>query len=115
MSTQPNQTPSSASSATVDGEQLVTIHRAPSLLAFAITGGLLGVILAGVLSLLNFTGPAPVEHLANNYSRGAVFGILAVVLGAAGAALAMAIALVLDRRSAKRAETVRAIPADRID
>ncbi|MEX3610455.1 hypothetical protein VVR12_05335 [Rothia sp. LK2588] len=112
MSTQPNQTPSSAS---VDGEQLVTIRRAPSLLAFAITGGLLGVILAGVLSLLNFTGPAPVEHLANNYSRGAVFGILAVTLGAAGAALATAIALLLDRRSAKHAETVRAIPADRID
>lgn len=90
-------------------DQLLTIRRAPSLLAFGITGAVLGFILA-ILLTLAFN---PVEMYALDYSRPAVFGVLGVMLGALGATVAIILALILDRRSAKNPQTVRAVEADR--
>ncbi|WP_346844736.1 hypothetical protein [uncultured Rothia sp.] len=90
------------------GDQLVTLRRAPSLLAFGVTGTVLGLALALVLTLA-FT---PTDMLTLEYSRTAVFGVLGVVLGAVGAAIGIVIALILDRSWAKKTETVRAIETD---
>ncbi|MDO4916566.1 MAG: hypothetical protein Q3974_02980 [Rothia sp. (in: high G+C Gram-positive bacteria)] len=110
MSNQPNTSSSATPTPPSNREQLVTIRRAPSLLAFAITGGVMGLLLATILTFIS--SPDPVQMYTDQYSRMAVFGVLAVVGTALGVALALIIALLLDRRSAKNPETVRAIETD---
>ncbi|MDO4252305.1 MAG: hypothetical protein Q4C74_03595 [Rothia sp. (in: high G+C Gram-positive bacteria)] len=99
------------------GEQLVSIRRAPSLLAFAITGALLGLLLAAVLTLVDLpagllSAGQPVDDYQREYTPMAIFGLLAVICTGMGLALALSIALLLDRHSAKHPKTVRAIATE---
>ncbi len=113
MSTQPNPAPSNTSSTDHPGEQLVTIRRAPSMLAFAITGVILGLLLATLITFIPWpTGSDAIDTYATEYSVGSVYGIMAVVCAALGAGVMIVIALILDRRSAKNPEKVRALPAE---
>ncbi|WP_326502766.1 hypothetical protein [Rothia nasimurium] len=79
----------------------LTVRRAPSLPAFAVTGLLIGLIVAFVVTALGPENP--------NYTFGAVFGVMAVIFGALCTALAIVLALILDRRSTKRTTTYRAV------
>ncbi|WP_083147164.1 hypothetical protein [Rothia sp. ND6WE1A] len=106
MSTEQNTSPTSRTTHQDDhSDQIVSVRRAPSIPAFAITGGVIGLIVATLLTFI-FTPP---EMLTLDYSRSAVFGVLAVVIGAIGATVGIIIALILDRRSAKNPETLRAV------
>lgn len=106
MSTEQNTSPTSRTTHQDDhSDQIVSVRRAPSIPAFAITGGVIGLIVATLLTFI-FT---PTEMLTLDYSRSAVFGVLAVVIGAIGATVGIIIALILDRRSAKHPETLRAV------
>lgn len=106
MSTEQNTSPTSRTTHQDDhGDQIVSVRRAPSIPAFAITGGVIGLIVATLLTFI-FT---PTEMLTLDYSRSAVFGVLAVVIGAIGATVGIIVALILDRRSAKNPETLRAV------
>lgn len=80
--------------ATAPERAQLTVRRAPSIPAFAIIGLILGLIVAFVVTLL---GP---EN--ENYTFGAVYGIMAVIFGTACTALFIVLALLLDRRSSKR-------------
>lgn len=79
----------------------LTVRRAPSIVAFAVTGLLVGLITAFFVTALGPENP--------NYTFGAVFGVMAVIFGALCTALAIVLALVLDRRSTKRTTTYRAV------
>ena len=79
----------------------LTVRRAPSLPAFAITGLLIGLIVAFVVTALGPENP--------NYTFGAIYGVMAVIFGAFCTAAAIVVALLIDRRSAKRTTTYRAV------
>ena len=79
----------------------LTVRRAPSLPAFAITGLLIGLVVAFVVTALGPENP--------NYTFGAIYGVMAAIFGALCTAAAIVVALLLDRRSAKRTTTYRAV------
>lgn len=85
-------------------ERLVQIRTAPSYPAFITLGVVLGMLLALVSTIV---GPE-----SEDYTFGAVFGLLAVIFGALGAALGALVALVIDRVGLKRARLARAIPTE---
>jgi hypothetical protein len=79
----------------------VEIRRAPKLLAWALTGGVFGVITAAVLYML-----IPAE----NRSSEDLLGLLLVALGSLGLGLGVTFSLAFDlisSRRVKRAEAVR--------
>ncbi len=79
----------------------VEIRRAPKLLAWALTGGVFGLLCAVILYVL-----IPAE----NRSSEDVFGLLLVALGSLGLGLGVAFSLAVDllsSRRVKRAEAVR--------
>ncbi|MBM7052005.1 MULTISPECIES: hypothetical protein [unclassified Rothia (in: high G+C Gram-positive bacteria)] len=98
--------PNRASSATAPrpSEQAVTYRVAPSMTGFTAAGLVLGLLVALLSTLL---GPGSMQ-----YTLGAVFGVLAVLFGSLGAACGALVALFLDKKSVKRAQTYRAIPED---
>ncbi|WP_051297377.1 MFS transporter [Brevibacterium album] len=79
----------------------VEVRRSPKYSMFIAAGVLVGFLVAGVLVLL----PADTSQLTAEYSRGAALGILMMILGVLGAALGGTVALIADRRNAKRART----------
>lgn len=89
-------------------EQLVTVRSAPSLLAFGITGAVIGFLIAALLTIFS----PPVDEYAMQYSKMSVFGVLAVVCMVLGTGLALILALILDRTFARRAQTVRAVATE---
>lgn len=104
MSSVPRTTPESASHESASHEpsreEKMTIRRAPNLIAFLITGALLGA-LAGVL--LGLLGPASLY-----YTRSAVVGFFLVIGVIVGAGVGSAVSLVIDRVSLKRSRNVTA-------
>lgn len=82
----------------------LTVRRAPSLVAFAVTGLLVGLALALVITAFGPENP--------DYTFGAVYGVMAVIFGAACTALAIILALILDRFSAKKTTVYRAVSTD---
>lgn len=89
------------SPATAPERAHLTVRRAPSLPAFAITGLFLGLVLAFVVTALGPENP--------DYTFTAVFGVMAVIFGTVCTAVTIALALFLDRRSTRRTTTYRAI------
>ncbi len=85
-------------------ERTVSYRVAPSIAAFIITGVLLGLIAA---FLLTWFGPG-----SEKYTFSAIFGVMAFVCCTIGATLGALLALVLDKISLKRARTYRAVPED---
>ncbi|MDY6051399.1 MAG: hypothetical protein SPI83_03195 [Rothia sp. (in: high G+C Gram-positive bacteria)] len=79
----------------------LTVRRAPSLPAFAITGLLIGLIVAFVVTILGPENPS--------YTFGAVYGVMAVIFGALCAGAATMVALLLDKRSTRRTTTYQAV------
>ena len=81
-------------------ERVLSVRRAPSIPAFIILGLVLGLIVAALSTLFG-----PVDQA---YTPGAIFGLMAVIFGTAGATLGALLALYLDRRSRRRAYRLRA-------
>ena len=81
-----------------DDDGRVSIRRAPKFSAFMIVGGGLGAIVTFVLTRL-----FPVDPLVGFWSLFAYFAIFGIT---AGVLLGALLALILDRRSRKRAGTV---------
>jgi uncharacterized membrane protein YbhN (UPF0104 family) len=79
-------------------ESEVSIRRAPRLARFLILGAGLGAVVAFVLTAL-----APPEKDAG---FGTVFGFLLVIAVPVGIAIGAGVAVLLDRRSSRRATTV---------
>ena len=78
----------------------VEIRRAPKLLAWALTGGVFGLLCAVVLYVL-----IPAE----NRSSEDVFGLLLVALGSLGLGLGVAFSLAIDLLSSKKAKRAQAV------
>jgi hypothetical protein len=74
----------------------VTVRRAPKYVPFLILGGLLGVAVAAIIAYALPGDPS--------FDRSSVFGFFMVLCAAGGVILGAATALVLDRRSVRRAE-----------
>ncbi|MDN5605531.1 MAG: hypothetical protein L0G59_08965 [Kocuria sp.] len=85
-------------------EREVVVRRAPSVIAFLITGLVIGLIVAVLSTVL---GPAD-----QKYTTGAIFGMMAVIFGTAGAVLGALVGLIADRRSRKKATRFRAVRID---
>jgi len=96
MTSQPVQNPSDTPAAPLERREL-SVRRAPKFVPFMIAGGLVGVLVAAI-----FTYMAPGGE---EFDRGSVFGFLTVLLILPGIGLGAAVALVLDRRSRRRATT----------
>ncbi|MDO4821161.1 MAG: hypothetical protein Q4A03_03860 [Rothia sp. (in: high G+C Gram-positive bacteria)] len=79
----------------------LTVRRAPSLPAFAITGLLIGLVVAFVVTALGPENP--------NYTFNAIFGVMAVLFGTLCTAAAIVVALILDKRSTKHTTTYQAV------
>ncbi|WP_083092013.1 MULTISPECIES: hypothetical protein [Rothia] len=79
----------------------LTVRRAPSLPAFAVTGLLIGLVVALIVTAVGPENP--------DYTFGAVYGVMAVIFGTLCTAAAIVLALLLDRRSSKRTTTYSAI------
>ena len=79
----------------------LTVRRAPSLPAFAITGLLIGLVVAFVVTALGPENP--------NYTFGAIYGVMAVLFGTLCTATAIVVALILDKRSTKHTTTYQAV------
>lgn len=75
-------------------DETVTVRRSPRYGSFMIAGGVLGALIALILT---FAFPAN-----DQYDRGQVFGFLLLALGAVGVGFAALIALALDRAFARR-------------
>ena len=82
----------------------IIVRRAPSLPAFALTGLLLGLLLALPVTLLGAESPS--------YTFEAVYGVMAVICGTLCTTLALLLALLLERRSKKKTSVYRAISQD---
>ncbi|WP_085529166.1 hypothetical protein [Kocuria massiliensis] len=85
-------------------EREILVRRAPSVIAFLVTGLILGLIVAAVSTVLG-----PPDQM---YTAGAIFGMMAVIFGTAGAVLGAVIGLIADRRSRKKAQRFRAVRLD---
>lgn len=87
----------------------VTVRRAPRYVPFLILGALLGVAVAAFIAF-GLSGD-------QRYDPGSVFGFFLILCGLGGAALGAVAALVLDRRSFRRARhaVVEAVPGPGAD
>lgn len=92
-------------SESVLGRDDVVVHRSPRYNRFMIVGGVIGAIVAFVLTM---TAPAGEE-----YSIAQVLGFLTLGCVAAGVALAALLALVLDRYARKRTVVAERIGHER--
>lgn len=84
----------------------VEIRKAPKVLAFALTGAVLGVAAAVVLYLL-----IPVEQRSSKD----ILGLLLVALGSLGLGLGVVMAVSLDLITSRRVKNVSAIRAEKAD
>jgi hypothetical protein len=83
-------------SAEREGVQYGRVRRAPRYGSFVVTGAVVGVVIALILSL---SRPATGE-----FSQNSVIGYLAATLGLLGALLGAGLAVLLDRRGARRTD-----------
>lgn len=99
MSSVPNNTPEPASDEP-SRETEMTIRRAPNVLAFLITGMIVGAVAGFLFGLL---GPE-----SQYYTRGAIVGFFLVIGLLIGAGLGSVVSLIIDRLSFKRSRNVTA-------
>jgi hypothetical protein len=105
MTSQPVDPAAGAAQAPAQRRRL-TVRRAPKYVPFLVAGALVGVIVAGALTLMS--------NGAKQFDAGSVFGFFAVLLMLPGIGLGAVAALVIDRRSVRRAGTavVESVPED---
>lgn len=84
----------------------VEIRKAPKVLAFALTGAVLGVITALVLYVL-----IPVSQRSSED----ILGLLLVALGSLGLGLGVVMAIFLDLITSRRVKKASAIRAEKVD
>ena len=96
MTSQPVDPPASAAKTPVERREL-TVRRAPKYVPFLIAGAVAGAIVAAILTLMS---PG-----VEKYTAGSIFGFFAVLLMVPGIGLGAVVALVIDRRSVRRAGT----------
>lgn len=82
------------------------VRRSPRYGRILILGVVVGVVVAGILTL-TFDGTAQPSVGGVVYSQGQVFGFLSLVCGAVGVLLAGGVALLLDRIVGRRTRPVR--------
>jgi hypothetical protein len=82
----------------------VSVRRAPKFGPFMGAGVVLGIIVAAVSA---YTGPESAE-----FTRGAVFGFLAVLFGVAGMLVGALVVLVVDRVSVRRSRKMLAVETE---
>jgi hypothetical protein len=91
---------------TSDHIETVRVRRAPKFSVFLLVGAAVGLLVAMILTFA-FDGT---DYASPNtglvYSTGQVFGFLALICIPVGLAVAGVIALLLDRRSSRRAASV---------
>lgn len=97
----PSQSPTPAQTDAPEVRE-VQVRRAPSVIAFLLVGLVIGLVCALFSTLFGPTDQA--------YTLGAIFGIVAVLYGSAGAVLGALVGLLLDWRSRRRARRFRAVP-----
>ncbi len=68
------------------------MRRAPNIVAFLLTGVVLGIAIGSLVAVRSTTG---------NYSHGGAVGLLAIVGGVLGGIVAGVVVVLLDRRSAR--------------
>ena len=101
-----------------DHLETVRVRRAPKIAVFLLTGAVLGIIVAMILTFA-FNGSAEVSpNTGFEYSQGQVFGFLVLVFIPVGLVVGAVVALILDRRSRRHVrdvavdhESVRVDPA----
>ncbi|GAA4283212.1 hypothetical protein GCM10022261_07430 [Brevibacterium daeguense] len=81
----------------------VAVRRSPKYPAFIVVGIVLGMVAGGILGLL----PVDTSELTQQFNRGSAVWLIMVVLGIVGGFLGAIVALILDRRSIKKATTYR--------
>jgi HAMP domain-containing protein len=91
----------------------VAVRRSPKYGNFALVGALLGAVVAFVLTV---TIPLDYQYARDNgyaeYSQLQIFGFLLLIGLVIGIALALTVAILLDRRASNRS---RIVEADRVD
>lgn len=89
-----------------DHVERMRMRRAPKFSVFLAVGAVLGLIVAMILTF-TFDGTGEVSpNTGLVYSQGQVFGFMLLVCLPAGLALAGIVALIFDRRSARRTKDV---------
>jgi len=103
----PDESDAAASDPRIDDRrEMVRVRRAPKFSVFLLLGAALGVVVALILT---FAFQGTVEKSPNTglvYTQGQVFGFLLLICITVGVALGGIVALVLDRRSSRRARDV---------
>ena len=89
--------PSAAATSGPGERRELTVRRAPKFVPFMIVGALLGVVAAGIFTLLS---PS-----TEDFEPSSVFGFFSVLLVLPGLGLGAVAALVIDRQSVRRART----------
>ncbi len=110
---EPDAPPAPSASHPSDGRQRVRVRRAPKFANFALLGALAGAITAFILTVA--IPPNPEYARANGfaeYSQLQIFGFLLLIGLVVGIALALTIAIVLDRRNSRRGAVLE---ADKVD
>ncbi|MDE0545099.1 potassium transporter Trk [Microbacterium sp. C7(2022)] len=90
-----------------DRIETVQVRRAPKMSVFLLLGAALGIVVAMILTFA-FDGTAdPSPNTGFEYSQGQVFGFVALICAPIGVALGGMVAVILDRRSSKRARSIQ--------
>ncbi|TWP38956.1 hypothetical protein [Leekyejoonella antrihumi] len=67
------------------------VRRAPNLVAFLLTGGVIGVIVGAVIAAVG------ADSATSNYSHSTSIGFFAVIFGALGVLVAAVVALIIEK------------------
>lgn len=89
-----------------DRVETLRVRRAPKISVFLIAGGVLGILVAAILTFA-FDGTSEVSpNTGVEYSQTQVFGFLALICAPIGIVLGALLALVFDRRSRRQTREV---------
>jgi hypothetical protein len=91
--------------AEIEHTETARVRRAPKVVVFLVLGAAVGVFVAMLLTF-GFSSVNASAVTGVTYSTSNIFGFLAIICGALGLLLGGLVALILDRRSSRRARDV---------